>query len=90
SWPAGQTAVLRVRRVSWCSLCLRTVRLAPAVDCPFTQNSAHPRFQRALNLPDDANQDSIKANFKNGVLTITMDKREVSAPKQGRSIPVNN
>nr|WP_314973386.1 Hsp20 family protein [Comamonas testosteroni] len=47
-------------------------------------------FQRALNLPDDANQDSIKANFKNGVLTITMDKREVSAPKQGRSIPVNN
>ena len=47
-------------------------------------------FQRALNLPDDANQDSIKANFKNGVLTITMDKREVSAPKQGRSIPVNS
>ncbi len=47
-------------------------------------------FQRALNLPDDANHDSIKANFKNGVLTITMDKREVSAPKQGRSIPVNS
>ena len=47
-------------------------------------------FQRALNLPDDANQDSIKANFKNGVLTITMDKREVSAPKQGRLIPVNS
>ncbi|GAD23280.1 IS5 family transposase, partial [Acidovorax sp. MR-S7] len=22
--------------------CLRTGRLAPAVDCPFTQNSAHP------------------------------------------------
>lgn len=47
-------------------------------------------FQRALNLPDDANHDSIKASFKNGVLTITMDKREVSAPKQGRSIPVNS
>ncbi|VDB01887.1 Spore protein SP21 [Klebsiella pneumoniae] len=43
-------------------------------------------FQRALNLPDDANQDSIKASFKNGVLTVTIDKREVSAPKQGRSI----
>ncbi|EFK3694723.1 Hsp20/alpha crystallin family protein, partial [Escherichia coli] len=28
--------------------------------------------------------------FKNGVLTITMDKREASAPKQqGRSIPIN-
>src|SRR5690554_2369078 len=47
-------------------------------------------FQRVLNLPDDANQDSIKANVKNGVLTITMDQREVSAPKQGRSIPVNS
>lgn len=47
-------------------------------------------FQRALNLPTDANQDTIKAAFKNGVLTITMDKREASAPKQqGRSIPIN-
>lgn len=34
-------------------------------------------FQRALNLPDDANQDSIKASFKNGVLTVTIDKRLV-------------
>ena len=47
-------------------------------------------FQRALNLPGDANQDTIKADFKNGVLTITMDKREASAPKQGRSIPINS
>ena len=46
-------------------------------------------FQRALNLPENANQDSIKAAFKNGVLTITIDKRESSAPKQGRSIPIN-
>lgn len=46
-------------------------------------------FQRALNLPGDANQDSIKADFKNGVLTITMDKREAGVPKQGRSIPIN-
>jgi HSP20 family protein len=46
-------------------------------------------FQRALNLPDDANQESIKASFKNGVLTITMEKREASMPKQGRSIPIH-
>ncbi len=46
-------------------------------------------FQRALNLPADANQDTIKAAFKNGVLTITMEKREASTPKQGRSIPIN-
>jgi HSP20 family protein len=31
-------------------------------------------FQRALNLPDDANQDS---------------KREASASKHGRSIPID-
>ncbi|MBR7358637.1 Hsp20 family protein, partial [Klebsiella pneumoniae] len=35
------------------------------------------------------NQDSIKASFKNGVLTVTIYKREGSAPKQGRSIPIN-
>jgi HSP20 family protein len=45
-------------------------------------------FQRALNLPQDANQDTTKASFKNGVLTITIDKREASAPRQGRSIPI--
>ncbi|MBF3145318.1 Hsp20 family protein, partial [Pseudomonas aeruginosa] len=28
--------------------------------------------------------------FKNGVLTVTIDKREVSAPKQGRSIAINS
>jgi HSP20 family protein len=46
-------------------------------------------FQRALNLPEDADQDSIKASFKNGVLTITIDKRETSASKRGRLIPIN-
>ena len=45
-------------------------------------------FQRALNLPQDANQESIRASFKNGVLAITIDKREGSAPRQGRSIPI--
>jgi len=46
-------------------------------------------WQRALNLPADANQDTIKAAFKNGVLTMTMEKREASTPKQGRSISIN-
>ena len=50
---------------------------------------SYGNFQRVLNLPDNANQESIKAAFKNGVLTITMDKREASASKQGRSIPIN-
>jgi HSP20 family protein len=47
-------------------------------------------FQRALNLPENANQDSIKAAFKNGVLTITIDKRETGTPKRERLIPINS
>lgn len=46
-------------------------------------------FQRVLNLPDDANRDAIKATFRNGVLTITIDKVENRTPKLGRSIPIN-
>ena len=29
-------------------------------------------FQRVLSLPDDADQEGVKANFKRGVLTISM------------------
>ncbi len=47
-------------------------------------------FQRALNLPDDADQDSIKASFKNGVLAVTIDKRERAAAPSGRTIPIQN
>ncbi|MEN9493439.1 MAG: hypothetical protein RJA63_3888, partial [Pseudomonadota bacterium] len=46
-------------------------------------------FQRALNLPEDANQDAIKASFKNGVLTVTIDKRSQTAAPSGRTIPIN-
>ena len=34
-------------------------------------------FQRTLSLPEDANRDSIKANFKNGVLNITIPRMEL-------------
>lgn len=47
-------------------------------------------FRRALNLPENANEESIKATFRNGVLTITIDKRETKAPPQGRLIPIEN
>lgn len=33
-------------------------------------------FQRVLNLPTDADPDNIRANFKNGVLTVTIGRRE--------------
>lgn len=46
-------------------------------------------FQRALNLPEDANQDAIKATFKNGVLAITIDRRAPPASSSVRHIPIN-
>ncbi len=32
-------------------------------------------FQRVLSLPEDANQDDVKATFKNGVLSIKMPRK---------------
>ncbi len=32
-------------------------------------------FQRVLSLPDDVDQDGIKASFKNGVLSVTMPRK---------------
>ncbi len=32
-------------------------------------------FQRVLSLPEDANQDDVKATFKNGLLTIKMPRK---------------
>ena len=32
-------------------------------------------FQRVLSLPDDVDQESIKAKFKNGVLKVTMNRK---------------
>jgi HSP20 family protein len=45
-------------------------------------------FQRALNLPEDADQETVKASFRNGVLTVTIDKREPRTPRRGRAIPI--
>lgn len=38
-------------------------------------------FQRCIILPEDVKPDSGKASFKNGVLVIDFDKKEVSKPK---------
>lgn len=47
-------------------------------------------FQRVLNLPDDANPEAIHAGFKQGVLTLSIDKRQGQAAPKGRSIPVES
>lgn len=45
-------------------------------------------FRRELNLPDDADPDSIEASFRNGVLTITIGKREQEQAARGRLISI--
>lgn len=39
-------------------------------------------FERRFTLPADVDNEAISANFKNGVLTINMKKKAVTAPKK--------
>ena len=38
-------------------------------------------FERRFKLPADVDKESIKANFRNGILTINMSKKPEMAPK---------
>ena len=39
-------------------------------------------FERAFTLPDSVNPEGVKADYKNGVLTVTLPKKEVAKPRQ--------
>lgn len=39
-------------------------------------------FRRSFTLPDQVNTDSVKAEYKNGMLEVQLDKREETKPKQ--------
>lgn len=45
-------------------------------------------FSRSFSLPDNINQDEIKADYKNGVLNITLPKSE-EAKVKGREIKIS-
>lgn len=42
----------------------------------------HPEFTRRFTLPSDINSDNVKAEFKNGVLTVRIGKTPKAAPKK--------
>jgi len=46
------------------------------------QERYYGKFQRALKLPTPVAADKIKANYKDGVLTVTLPKAEEAKPKQ--------
>ena len=39
-------------------------------------------FERAFTLPDTVNAEAVKADYKNGVLTVTLPKKEIAKPRQ--------
>jgi len=44
---------------------------------------------RAFTLPDSVDVDKVKAEYKNGVLTVTLAKKEAAKPKTIR-VEINN
>jgi HSP20 family protein len=44
---------------------------------------------RAFTLPDSVDVDQVKAEYKNGALTVTLAKKEVAKPKTIR-VQINN
>lgn len=46
------------------------------------QERYYGKFQRALTLPTPVAADKIKAQYKDGVLTVTLPKTEEAKPKQ--------
>jgi HSP20 family protein len=50
--------------------------LKPTLDLSATGKEG--AFQRVLSLPTDADQDSIRANFQNGVLKVAMSRKPFS------------
>lgn len=47
-------------------------------------------FSRSFSLPNTVNTEAIKAEYKNGVLTVVLPKREESKPKQIKVAVTNN
>jgi HSP20 family protein len=51
---------------------------------------SYGHFERVFTLPDTVNPDGVKADYKNGTLTITLPKKEIAKPKQVKGQVSNN
>jgi HSP20 family protein len=73
-----------------------TIRGERAVEEPSADAKGVPhvetfrgKFQRSLRLPSEVDADAVKAEYRNGILTVTLPKPPEAQP-QVRSIPVTN
>jgi HSP20 family protein len=55
----------------------------------YRMERSYGSFQRVLSLPDDIDQDNIQANFKHGVLTVTMPRQKI-VPHTGKTIEITS
>ena len=46
----------------------------------YREEISYGKFQRAMQLPKDANHDKMTTVYKDGILTITIPKKEVTVP----------
>lgn len=50
---------------------------------------SYQSFTRSFTLPQIADGEKIEANYSNGILTVTIPKREEAKPKPARMIEIN-
>ncbi|WP_418315699.1 Hsp20/alpha crystallin family protein [Piscinibacter sakaiensis] len=46
------------------------------------QERFNGRFRRVISLPDDVDPDGVSANYKDGVLTVSVKRRESAQPRR--------
>ena len=51
---------------------------------------AYGVFERSFTLPDTVNPEGVKADYKNGTLTVTLPKKEIAKPRQVKVQVSNN
>ena len=51
---------------------------------------SYGHFERVFTLPDSVNPEGVKADYKNGTLTITLPKKEIAKPRQVKVQVSNN
>ena len=60
----------------------RSVENEVKEDNYYRRERSHGKFERAFTLPVDVDPNAIKADYKDGVLTVDIPKPEKQAPKQ--------